>query len=227
MNGHIRHKQKTHSDQENTAGKYDTPSKKLPKALPVDSCALVLEAAGRSRWPQRDQLAVRMVYTMGLRLSELAGLTLESFTPSLLDAQFLLVTGKGSKERLVPVPASVRLALAEYLPTRTSRLASLNAQADSLWVSSRATAGKASLPARGLSELFDAVLKRAGLKAPGLRTHVGRHSFATHALASGTADLRVVQELLGHSSVATTQIYTKVTAERMVAGVEGSPLAQL
>lgn len=203
------------------------PPKRIPKALSVDACGLILAAAGESRWPERDQLAMRMVYAMGLRLSEIAGVRPEGFSPSLEDPQSLLVRGKGDKERVVPVPASVQTCLATYLVTRTARLSTMSATAESLWVSSRARAGRANLSRRGLSEMFDALITRAGLKAPGLRVHVGRHSFATHALASGGADLRVVQELLGHSSVATTQIYTKVSNERLISGVEGSPMAQL
>ena len=140
---------------------------------------------------------------------------------------YLRVLGKGGKERVLPVPESVQDSLAAYLPTRTQRLEQLGRPARSLWVSARPAGATADLPRRALSELFDNLLRRAGLKSAGLRVHVGRHSFATHALASGSADLRVVQELLGHSSVATTQIYTQVSVERLAAGVEGSPLARL
>jgi site-specific recombinase XerD len=76
----------------------------------------------------------------------------------------------------------------------------------------------------GLGQLFDELVRRVGLKAPGVRVHMARHSFATHLLTSGAAGLVEVKELLGHTSVATTQIYLKIDPARLAAGVEANPL---
>lgn len=203
-----------------------TPAR-IPKALPVEDCARLLEASRASRTPERDELVVRMALAMGLRLSELASLTLDSFSPSASAPVHLRVRGKGDKDRMVPVPSSVAAALAVYLPVRAARLDRSSASTRALFLSQRLSATRPAISAAGLGQVFDALVKAAGVKSPGVRAHAARHSFATHALASGSCDLMEVKELLGHSSVATTQGYLKVDPYRLASGVESSPMAGL
>jgi integrase/recombinase XerD len=197
---------------------------RVPKALPIDACALLLQSATLGKFPERDVLAVRMALTMGLRLSELAGVRIGDLSPSAGEATHLVVRGKGDKERLVPVPQAVRTALPLYLEVRAGRLAARGASAATLFVSQRPTGGRMDLSGDGLGQLFDELVRRVGLKAPGVRVHMARHSFATHLLTSGAAGLVEVKELLGHTSVATTQIYLKIDPARLAAGVEANPL---
>jgi integrase/recombinase XerD len=197
---------------------------RIPRAMSIDECHDLLDVAGDSRWSERDRLIVLLAMTMGLRLSELAGLSPTQFFPSLDDPQQLRVLGKGDKERLVPIPDAVRSALLAYLPTRDARLAA-GARASKLLLSQRARNGCQDITVAGVGQVFDRVLAGADLKQPGRRAHVLRHSFATHMLTSGAADLLTTQTLLGHESVATTQIYLKVDPGQLVAGIENNPLA--
>lgn len=200
---------------------------RIPKALPVEGCAKLVDVSRQSRFPSRDELAVRMALSMGLRLAELASLTLDSFSPSLSSPSHLVVRGKGDKERTVPVPTAVAACLESYLPVRTARLESMGSSTRALFISSRRSASGAHLTPAGLGQVFDALCTSAGVKAPGVRAHAARHSFATHALSSGSCDLMEVKELLGHASVATTQGYLKVDPARLAAGVESSPMSGL
>lgn len=199
---------------------------RVPRAMSVEDCKDLLDVAGDSRWSERDRLVVLLAMTMGLRLSEIADLSPSQLYPSLDDPRQLRVLGKGDKERLVPVPDAVRHALDVYLPTRRARLAD-GATATKLLLSQRVRRGCQDITVAGVGQVFDRVLRGADLKQPGRRAHVLRHSFATHMLTSGAADLLTTQTLLGHESVATTQIYLKVDPEQLVAGVEGNPLAHL
>ena len=201
------------------------PPVRVPRAMGEDECRALLEEARRSSCPERDTLAVTMALTMGLRLAELAAVAPEDLLPSPAGATHLRVVGKGDKERVVPVPAVVRAALAAYLPVRAAQLARRRATASTLLLSQRCRAGDMGASRELVGQLFDRLLRSAGLKRPGRRVHAARHSFATHVLASG-ADVVAVSELLGHASVSTTQIYLKVDPARLAAAVEGSPLAR-
>lgn len=199
-----------------------TPAR-VPKALSEPECRSLLDAAALSREKERDTLAVLLGLTMGLRLAEMAGLTIESFLPNIQDVTHLRVFGKGSKERVVPVPEVVRAATAAYMPVRKKR--AQTSRTNKLFISQRATGGDVAMTREGLGRAFDRIVNAAGLKTPGRRVHVSRHSFATHVLAAG-ADILSVSELLGHSSVATTQVYLKVDPQRLSAAVSANPLAQ-
>ena len=200
---------------------------RVPKALGLGACSKILAATEGTRFPSRGLLAARMGLGMGLRLSELSNVKLSDFAPNLENPTHLLTVGKGDKERSIPVPGSVRLALAAYLPERASKLEAAGVKTEALFISNRATGGKIDLTPGGMGQLFDHLMREAGVKAFGIRVHVARHSFATHLLTSGSADLMEVKELMGHSSVATTQIYLKISPERLSAGVEANPLAGL
>jgi integrase/recombinase XerC len=178
-----------------------------PKALSVDDAAELLDLPGQSMnsaWQARRDIAVlALLYGCGLRISEALGLTRQEAP---LGAQ-IVITGKGGKARLVPVLGAVRQAVADYLATCPYPLA-----ADGpLFVAARGGPLSPRTVQRRMVEL------RGALGLPESATpHALRHSFATHLLAGG-GDLRAIQELLGHASLSTTQRYTSVDAERLLA----------
>lgn len=169
-----------------------------------------LEAEGDRPHAVRLLALIELLYGSGLRASELVALPL-SAVPR--DAPFLTVTGKGSQQRMVPVSKRARQAL-------------------SRWLAARPEGSRHLFPSRGkhltrirLFQLLKELAARAGLDPTKVSPHVLRHAFATHLLEGG-ADLRVLQTLLGHADIATTQIYTHVDAARLVALVnERHPLA--
>lgn len=187
----------------------------LPKILSHEDIeALFAQAEGEAQ--SERPAAVRMLallellYGSGLRATELVALPLAAVPR---DAPFLTVTGKGSQQRMVPVSTRAQAALSRWLPLR---------MADSPFLfPSRAS----HLTRVRLFQLLKALATRAGLEPARVSPHVLRHAFATHLLEGG-ADLRVLQTLLGHADIATTQIYTHVDAARLVALVnERHPLA--
>ncbi len=174
-----------------------------------------MRASGDEFQPTRDLAILELFYSAGLRLSELGGIDLDHLD---LLADQVKVRGKGRKDRIVPVGSRASLALRRYLNLREAVVARAGSDRRAVFVSER---GKRLGP-RGIQRLvhrmFDAI---AGGSADGsteggsgLRVHSLRHTFATHLLDAG-ADLRAVQELLGHASLSTTQIYTHTSVERL------------
>jgi integrase/recombinase XerD len=184
----------------------------LPKALSEEEVATLLGAVvGDDALARRDRAVLEVLYGSGLRVSELVGLSLGDLD---LDAGMLRAFGKGAKERVVPVGRLAREALAAWLapggrgalvPARWAR------RADSEAVFLNARGGR--LSRQGAWGIVRHYGDRVGL-GERLTPHVLRHSCATHMLDHG-ADIRVVQELLGHASISTTQVYTKVSTERL------------
>lgn len=182
----------------------DVPLPKSPEALPdvispVDAARLLDQPFGTAPADVRDRAMLEVLYGCGLRVSELCGLDLSSVA---LDDELVRVLGKGSKERVVPLVGTAAAALGEYLSGPRARLATAR------------SGGAVFLNVRGgriTRQSVHAIVARRGRLAglEGLHPHTLRHSFATHLLEGG-ADLRVVQELLGHASVSTTQLYTHV-----------------
>ena len=171
------------------------------------------EAAGERREAVRLLTLLELLYGSGLRATELVSLP---FSAVPRDAPFLTVTGKGGQQRMVPVSGAARAAL-------------------SRWAALRGEGGKPLFPSTGKSghltrvrlfQLLRALAARAGIDPEKVSPHVLRHAFATHLLEGG-ADLRVLQTLLGHADIVTTQIYTHVDAARLVALVNARhPLAR-
>jgi integrase/recombinase XerD len=186
----------------------------IPKALREDEIEAVLrarvECAGDDPLACRDQAILELLYGSGLRISELVGLDLDALD---LDDGMVRVLGKGDKERVVPVGRSARAALHAYLDRARPRLrgVAVRRRGDSDAVFLNARGGR--ITRQGCWKLVREAGARAGL-GESLSPHVLRHSCATHMLDHG-ADIRVVQELLGHASVSTTQVYTKVTPKRL------------
>ena len=178
------------------------------------------EAAAETPEAVRRLVLLELLYGSGLRATELVSLPL-SAVPR--DAPFLHITGKGGAQRLVPVSTRARFALSRWVALRVVG-AGKGAAAKFLFPSRGA---KGHLTRERLFQLLRELGARAGIPPERLSPHVLRHAFATHLLAGG-ADLRVLQTLLGHADIATTQIYTHVAADRLVALVnERHPLGRI
>ena len=186
--------------------------RRLPRVLGVADVESVIEATAAGRADRalmlRDRAIVETAYAAGLRISELSGAQLTDLD---LGRGELRVMGKGRKERVTLLGGPARAALDEYLRDGRPRLlqAGTAAETGSLFLNSRG----APLSVRGLRYRLDRLMRAAGLPQ-GSSPHTLRHSFASHLLEGG-ADLRVVQELLGHESLGTTQIYTHVSPARL------------
>jgi len=194
----------------------------LPKVLSRDEIVALIAAAGARDGASGLRLGcmIELLYASGLRISELLSLTLASLAR---DPAYLMVKGKGGKERLAPLNDAARAAVKAYLPVRPQFFA--KGVKDSSWLfPSRAAGGR--LTARRMAQLLDEAAAGAGIDPARVSPHVLRHAFATHLLEGG-ADLRAVQTLLGHADIATTQIYTHVAEDRLQAVVRTKhPLAR-
>lgn len=188
----------------------------LPKVLEREAVERLLAAAGEidAGGAVRLVCLIELAYASGLRVSELLGQKLEAVAR---DPAFLTVRGKGGKERLAPLNAPARAAIQAWLPLRSP--------AASPWLfPSRSRSGH--LTPRRFDQLLKAAALKAGIDPASVSPHVLRHAFATHLLEGG-ADLRVLQTLLGHADIATTQIYTHVTSDRLSEVVnQNHPLAK-
>jgi integrase/recombinase XerD len=183
----------------------------LPKALDETEVEALLGAVeGETPTRLRDRAMLETLYATGIRISELVGLDLDAVV---LDDAIVRVLGKGSKERIVPIGRTARAALAAYLERGRPELrpAGPRRRVDAHAVFLNVRGGRISRQASWKIVRFAA--ERVGL-ADRISPHVLRHSCATHMLEHG-ADIRVVQELLGHASVSTTQVYTRVSPERL------------
>jgi integrase/recombinase XerC len=182
-------------------------NKTLPHFLTVDDIRRLLAAPPvYTPFGRRDRAMLESLYSAGLRVSELCGLNLADAD---LSDGVLVIRGKGKKERLALLGDQAIAALTAWLVDRRELLASVGAVAEAIFLNK--TGGR--LTTRSVGRLLEGHLKRAGLD-PRTTPHTLRHSFATHLLDNG-ADIRGVQELLGHKSLATTQVYTHVTTARM------------
>ena len=182
--------------------------KRLPKALSYDDVTALIENAGDVETPEglRDRALVEFLYGTGTRVSEAVDLAVDDVD---LDALTVVVTGKGDKQRILPVGQMAADALSAYLVRGRPALAAKGRGTPRLFLNSL---GRPLSRQSAYHVLRDAA-GRAGLSAK-VSPHSLRHSFATHLLQNG-ADVRVVQELLGHASVTTTQIYTLVTVDHL------------
>ena len=184
-----------------------TPSRRLPKSLTIDEVLALLEGAGGDSEADgpltlRNRSLLELLYSTGARISEAVGLDVDD-----IDAhdRSVLLRGKGGKERLVPIGRPAVSALDAYLVRGRPDLARRGRGTSAIFLNARG--GR--LSRQSAWQVLQDSAERAGIKAA-VSPHVMRHSFATHLLDGG-ADVRVVQELLGHASVTTTQIYTMVT----------------
>ncbi|WP_067542580.1 site-specific tyrosine recombinase XerD [Nocardia crassostreae] len=183
-----------------------TPARRLPKALPYDQVSRLLEAAGgdAADGPRglRDRALLELLYSTGARISELVGLDVDDIDTT---DRAVILHGKGGKQRMVPVGRPALAAVDAYLVRGRPALAIRGKGNSALFLNHRG--GR--LSRQTAWQVLQSAAERAGIAAQ-VSPHTLRHSFATHLLDGG-ADVRVVQELLGHASVTTTQIYTLVT----------------
>jgi integrase/recombinase XerD len=191
-----------------SAVKPPTPAKRLPKALPLADVEAILEAAGApdTTLALRDRALLEVLYGTGARISEAVGLDIDDVDT--VDATVLL-RGKGSKERLVPIGGYALDAVAAYLTRARPELVASSTPGGAMFLNSRG--GR--LSRQSAWAVLVKAAERAGVTRD-VSPHTLRHSFATHLLDGG-ADVRVVQELLGHASVTTTQVYTLVTVDNL------------
>lgn len=209
--------------QDNPTTAIDSPrqGRSLPKVLDEAEVERLLAAARARQGPDglRLRALIEVLYATGLRISELVTLPLSAIAR---DPRVLIVRGKGGKERMIPLGEAARAALAEY---RAARRGFLKARQDSPWLfPSRSRGGH--LTRHRVAQLLKELAVEAGLQPSKVSPHVLRHAFASHLLDHG-ADLRSVQQMLGHADISTTQIYTHVLNERLKSLVaEHHPLAR-
>jgi len=177
--------------------------KTLPKVLDVDQAGRFVAQPGDGFLARRDRALLELVYSSGLRLAETLGLDLADLD---LAEAMVRVTGKGNKMRQLPVGRQAQKALKDWLPAREERLAS---DETALFISRRG----ARLGHRALQKRLQQLSLSSGMDQP-VHPHMLRHSFASHMLES-SGDLRLVQELLGHANIATTQVYTHLDFQHL------------
>jgi integrase/recombinase XerD len=179
----------------------------LPKALTVEETFALVESPDSSRPAgRRDRALLEFLYATGCRVAEAVGL--DELDLDLIEGT-ALVTGKGNKQRLVPIGSAARGALAAWLPDRAAIRTARSGRAVFL----NLRGGR--ITRQGVWEVVRAAGRRAGLPEGAASPHVLRHSAATH-MVEGGADLRTVQELLGHASISTTQVYTRVSPRHLL-----------
>ena len=181
--------------------------RRIPGTMSVEDVAKLLAApTGGDALAIRDRAILELFYSSGLRVSELSEITIQQLD---LDNGFLRVFGKGSKERVVPVGGRAIEAVQTYLTAARAHFVKPKKTGSALFLSERGTA----ISRKMLWVLVKKYAARAGIKKP-VKPHLLRHSFATHLLGGG-ADLRAIQDMLGHANLATTQIYTAVDEKRL------------
>jgi integrase/recombinase XerD len=195
------------------------PAKRLPKALPLGDIEAILDAAGApgTVLALRDRALLELLYATGARISEAVGLDVDDVDLAPADRAAdapdgqgtVLLRGKGGKQRVVPIGSYARAAVQAYLVRARPTLSSAGQATPALFLNARG--GR--LSRQSAWTVLVKAAERAGVTAE-VSPHTLRHSFATHLLDGG-ADVRVVQELLGHASVTTTQVYTLVTVDRL------------
>lgn len=193
---------------EDAAGAMESPRllKSLPEVLDTNEVTRMLEVPDkRNLLGVRDKAVLELMYATGMRVSEMTDLLLGSLN---LDVGFIRCKGKGGKERIIPVGRHAKLALAKYLEKARPRLSG-SLEEKHLFVS---RLGK-KISRQSLWKLLKKYAREAGIKRK-ITPHTLRHSFATHLLEKG-ADLRSVQEMLGHADISTTQIYTHIDKARL------------
>ncbi len=197
--------------EQNPARLVATPKlpKKLPRVPTIEEMNSVLDGQmpETAAFPERDRLMLELLYGCGIRNSELTGINLDDIR---LSAEAMLIRGKGKKERYVPFGEQAKQALAAYLPARKIILEEAHRSTPALLVNRRG--GR--LTTRSVGRIIKAIAVAKGL-SPDVHPHTLRHAFGTHMLEEG-ADLRAIQELLGHERLATTQRYTQLSMKHVL-----------
>jgi integrase/recombinase XerC len=197
--------------EQNPAALVSTPKlpKKLPRVPTIEEMNRVLdgEMPAVASFPERDRLMLELLYGCGIRNSELVGIQLNDIGMS---AEAILIRGKGKKERFVPFGDSVRAALASYLPARQRILGETRKASSALLINRRG----GPLTTRSVGRIIKKIAVAKGLSSD-VHPHTLRHAFGTHLLEEG-ADLRAIQEMLGHERLSTTQRYTQLSIKHVL-----------
>jgi integrase/recombinase XerC len=197
--------------EQNPAKLVATPKlpKKLPRVPTIEEMNSVLDGQmpDAAAFPERDRLMLELLYGCGIRNSELTGINLDDIR---LSAEAILIRGKGKKERYVPFGGAAASAVAAYLPARGAVLTETHKNTNALLVNRRG--GR--LTTRSVGRIIKQIAVAKGL-SPDVHPHTLRHAFGTHMLEEG-ADLRAIQELLGHERLATTQRYTQLSMKHVL-----------
>ncbi|MGA8429410.1 MAG: tyrosine recombinase XerC [Candidatus Sulfotelmatobacter sp.] len=197
--------------EQNPAKLVSTPklSKKLPRVPTIEEMNGVLDGPMPevAAFPERDRLMLELLYGCGIRNSELTGIDVDDIR---LSSEIILIRGKGKKERYVPFGGSAAQALAAYLPQRLKVLAETHKNTSALLINQRG--GR--LTTRSVGRIIKRIAVAKGL-SPDVHPHTLRHAFGTHMLEEG-ADLRAIQELLGHERLSTTQRYTQLSMKQVL-----------
>lgn len=197
--------------EQNPAALVSTPKlpKKLPRVPTMEEMNSVLDGGMPeiASFPERDRLMFELLYGCGIRNSELVGINLDDIRPS---AESLLIRGKGKKERYMPFGDAVKLALAGYLSARQKILSDSRKSTPALLINQRG--GR--LTTRSVGRIIKKIAVAKGL-SPDVHPHTLRHAFGTHMLEEG-ADLRAIQEMLGHERLSTTQRYTQLSMKHLL-----------
>ena len=190
----------------------------LPKTLSESEVSTLIKTAASGGGADSVRLVclLEMLYATGLRVSELVGLPLSSIGE---DMQFLMVAGKGGRERMVPLSEPAQKAIRGYMDIRTQFIAIDDKGAQGQWLFPSRTSESGHLTRQRFAQLLKDLAEQAGLESDRVSPHILRHAFATHLLSNG-ADLRSVQKMLGHADIATTQIYTHIIGEKAKKTVE-------
>ena len=183
--------------------------KKLPRVPTIEEMNSVLDGKmpETAAFPERDRLMLELLYGCGIRNSELIGINIDDIR---LSAEAILIRGKGKKERYVPFGGSAKNALAAYLPARQATLAEARKNTPALLINQRG--GR--LTTRSVGRIIKKIAVAKGLSAD-VHPHTLRHAFGTHMLEEG-ADLRAIQEMLGHERLSTTQRYTQLSMKHLI-----------
>lgn len=183
--------------------------KKLPRVPTIEEMNSVLDGPmpETAAFPERDRLMLELLYGCGIRNSELTGINIDDIR---LSAEAILIRGKGKKERYVPFGESAKVALSAYMPARQTVLSGAHKNANALLINQRG--GR--LTTRSVGRIIKRIAVSKGL-SPDVHPHTLRHAFGTHMLEEG-ADLRAIQELLGHERLATTQRYTQLSTKHVL-----------
>ncbi len=183
----------------------------LPRVPSMEEVNRVLDTRDESgAWPERDRVIFELLYGCGIRNSELCGLDLGSVR---WGDDAILVRGKGKKERLVPLGDAAAAAIREYLPGRAERLGKAGKLGVEALLLNSSARGECRLTTRSVGRIVKAIALSRGLAAD-VHPHTLRHAFGTHMLEEG-ADLRAIQEMLGHERLSTTQRYTQLTVKQV------------
>ena len=197
--------------EQNPAALVSTPKlpKKLPRVPTIEEMNTVLDGQMPevAAFPERDRLMFELLYGCGIRNSELIGINLDDIR---LSAEAILIRGKGKKERYVPFGDAVKTALAGYLPVRQQMLTARKKNTNALLLNQRG--GR--LTTRSVGRIIKRIAVAKGLP-PDVHPHTLRHAFGTHMLEEG-ADLRAIQEMLGHERLSTTQRYTQLSMKHVL-----------